>query len=89
MPILVVKTQTTSVQLEMTLEQRQQVILQDPKRHLNEIALKLDTVVNIWQTVRVRVIIRRGASLADGTGWHADQSGYACSVYRFIHQRGR
>lgn len=52
MPVLAVKTHTASIKREMTHEQRQQVILQDPKGHLNEVALKLDTVVNIWQTVR-------------------------------------
>ena len=47
------KAQLESARQEMTREQQQQVILQDPKSYLNEVALKLDSVVNIWQTVRL------------------------------------
>ena len=46
-----IKAQIESVRGEMTIEQEEQAILQDPKSYLNGVALKLDTVVNIWQTV--------------------------------------
>lgn len=47
------KAQIASARGEMTVRQHQQAVLQDPKSYLNEVALKLDTVVNVWQTVRL------------------------------------
>lgn len=35
---------------------QQQALLYDPKLYLNNVALKLDTVVSVWQTVRTKML---------------------------------
>lgn len=48
-----VEAQLEQSRRQMTQMENEAAILQDPKHYLDEVAIKLDAVVNIWQTVCV------------------------------------
>ena len=74
----IVKTQREIIELlqQQTTVTMHQQVLEDPKRHVDAIAIKLDAVVTIWQTV--------SALLVDGPVFAVDQGTIFLDQFRHV-----
>lgn len=86
----IAKTQREILELlqQQTTVTMHQQVLEDPKRHVDAIAIKLDAVVMIWQTVNA--LLLDGPQLpVDEGAISLDQFGHVCPAQRLIKKPGR